>query len=115
MQNLTSDSCSATPISYKGDEMSRLSRPVIEFPIAVYLECLGDFGGLRHFGCKIRLQILARRPRFVIKATKYRAYLAQLSSSPLRCIWGVWGILGDLGTLGAKSVVRFLLGDPDLL
>jgi len=95
--------------------MSRLSRPVIEFPIAVYLERLGDFGGLRHFGCKISLHILTQRPGFAIKATKYRAYLAQLSSSPLRCIWGVCVIFGDLGTCGAKSDVRFLLGDPDFL
>jgi len=63
--NLTSDSCSATPISYKGDEISCLSRPVIEIPSEVYLGHLGN--------------------------------------------------LGDLGTLGAKSDVRFLLGDPDLL
>jgi len=48
-------------------------------------------------------------------ATKYRALLAQLSSSPFEAIWGVWGILGDLGTCGAKSDVRFLLGDPDFL
>jgi len=65
VQNQTSDSCSATPIRYKGDEISRLSRSVIEFPIAVYS--------------------------------------------------GRLGILGDLGTLSAKSDVRFLLGDPDLL
>jgi len=50
-----------------------------------------------------------------MKATKYRAYLVQLSSSPFWAIWGVWGISGDLDTLGAKSDVRLLLGDPDFL
>jgi len=30
MQNLTSYSCSPTPISYKGDEISRLSHLVFE-------------------------------------------------------------------------------------
>ena len=33
MQNLTSDSCSSTPISYWGDEISRLSCLVNEIPI----------------------------------------------------------------------------------
>jgi len=64
-----------------------------------------------HNGC----EVLAWRPRFPIKATKFRGYLAYLSSSPLQSTWGVWGISGDLGTCGAKSDVRFLLGDPDLL
>ena len=115
MQNLMSDSCSPTPISYQVDEISRLSRPVIEFSILGYLGRLRDFRGLRYFGCKISRQILARRPRFPIKATKYRAYLAQLSSFPFWAIWSVWGISGVLDTLGAKFDVRFLFGDPDFL
>ena len=66
-------------------------------------------------GAKSDVRFLLGDPSFPIKATKYRTYVAQLSNSPLRYIWGVWGILGDLGTCGAKSDVRFLLGDPDLL
>ena len=141
MQNLTSASCSVTPICYKGDEISRLSRPVIEFPILGYLGRLGDFGGLKYFGCKISRQILARRPRFPIKATrprfpikatKYRAYLAQLSSPPLSSIikipivgyfgvlgvfryFGYLGVLGYIATSCAKSDARILLDDPDFL
>jgi len=41
VQNLTLDSCSATPISYYGDEISRLSRLVIEIPILGDLVFLG--------------------------------------------------------------------------
>jgi len=44
VQNLTSYSCSATQISYWGDEISRLSRLVIEIPI---LGVFGVFGATR--------------------------------------------------------------------
>ena len=46
MQNLTSYSCSATLISYKCDEISRLSRLVIEIPIMGYLGVFGFWGYL---------------------------------------------------------------------
>jgi len=45
MQNLTLDSCSATPISYWGDEISRLSCLVMEIPILGY-RYLGFWGFL---------------------------------------------------------------------
>jgi len=41
MQNLTSHSCLMTPISYKCEEIWRLSRLVIEIPSLGYLEVLG--------------------------------------------------------------------------
>ena len=50
MQNLTSYSCLATLISYKGDEISRLSRIVFEIPI------LGYFGVLEVWGVFTYLQ-----------------------------------------------------------
>ena len=76
VQNLTSDSCFATPISYYGDEISRLSCLVIEIPILGYLGFLGgDLGVFSYFQRKI-WRILARRPWFPIWVTKFRAYLA---------------------------------------
>jgi len=50
VQNLTSDFCSATPISYIGDEISRLSRLIFEIPILAYFGVLGVFSFYR---CKI--------------------------------------------------------------
>jgi len=47
VQNLTSDSCSATPICYKGDDISRLTRLIINIPIVGYFGVLGVF---RYFG-----------------------------------------------------------------
>jgi len=41
VQHLTSDSCSATPISYIGDEISRLFRLVIGIPIVGYFRGWG--------------------------------------------------------------------------
>jgi len=54
MQNLTSDSCSATQISYWGDEISCLSCLVIEIPILGYryLGFLGFWGYLSTSGAK---------------------------------------------------------------
>ena len=65
MQNQTSDSCLPTPISYKGDEISRLSRPVIEFPNEVYLGHLGDLGDLGTLGAKSDVRILLGDPDFL--------------------------------------------------
>jgi len=165
VQNFTLYSCSLTPISYHGDDISRLCCLVIEIPILGYLvfwgfwrylaTCnaksdvgflLGDsdfllgrrnfapillsygdshfgvfgfFGGFGGFGvfsyfrCKISRHILAQRPRFPIRATKFRAYLALLSRSPFWAIWGFGGDLGYLATSDAKSHVIFLLIDPD--
>jgi len=46
VQNVTLYSSSATPISYKGDEISWLSRLVIEIPIVGYLGFWVFFGGI---------------------------------------------------------------------
>ena len=54
VQNLTSYSCSATPISYQGDQISRLSSLVIDIPILGYLGCFGCvLGVFSYFRCKI--------------------------------------------------------------
>ena len=54
VQNLTSNSYSATPISYKDAKISRLSCSVMEIPILCHL---GGFGGklevFGYFQCKI--------------------------------------------------------------
>jgi len=46
VQNLMTYCCSATPISYKCDEISRLSRLVIEIPIMGYLGVFRFWGYL---------------------------------------------------------------------
>jgi len=46
VQSLTSDSCSATPICYKGDEISRLTRLIIKIPIVGYFGVWGVWGYL---------------------------------------------------------------------
>jgi len=48
MQNLTSYSCSLTPISYIGDGISRQSRLIFEIPIVGYLG-IRVFGGVFSF------------------------------------------------------------------
>ena len=48
MQNLTSYSCSLTPISYIGDGISRQSRLIFEIPIVGYLG-IWVFGGVFSF------------------------------------------------------------------
>jgi len=53
-----SDSCSVTPICYKGDEISRLSCSVIEFPILGYLGRLGISGDLDTLGAKSDVRFL---------------------------------------------------------
>ena len=78
VQNLTSVSCSATPISYKGEEISRLSRLVIQIPTSGHFGVWGfcHFGGVfSYFWGKIWRNILALWPWFPIRVTKFRAYL----------------------------------------
>jgi len=50
MQNLTSDSCLATAISYKGDKISRFTRLIIKIPTVGYFGVLGVMGYLGILG-----------------------------------------------------------------
>ena len=84
----------ATPISYKGDNISHLSRLVIEIPILGYLGVFGVLGVFSYLRCKIWHHILARWPRFPKRATKFRAYFASFSRSPFRGIWGFGATFG---------------------
>jgi len=64
-QNLTSYSCSATPISYKGDEISRLSRLVVETPILGFLGVFGVLGYLPTSDAKSDVILLLSDPDFL--------------------------------------------------
>jgi len=63
------------PISYEGDEISHLSRLVIEIPILGYLGVFRVLGVFSYLQCKMWHHILAVWPRFLIWVTKFRAYL----------------------------------------
>ena len=65
MQNLASDTCSAAPISYEGDEISRLSRLVIEIPILGYLGVFLGEGYLATSGAKSDVIFLLSDPDFL--------------------------------------------------
>jgi len=114
VQNRTSDSCSATPISYNGDEISRLSRLVIEIPILCYLRLWGrGLGYLATSGAKSDVGFLLGNPDFLLR----RRNCAPISLSyrdPHFGLFGVfWGVWGYVATSGTKSDVGYLLGDPD--
>ena len=123
MQNLTSDSCSATSISYKGDEISRLSRPVFEFPIWGYLGVWGIWGDLGTCGAKSDVRSFSATPisykgdeisrltRLIIKIPNV-GYFGVLGVFRYFGYLGVWGYLA---TSCAKSEARILLDDPDFL
>ena len=64
VQNLASVSCSTTPISYYGDEISRLSRLVIEIPILGYL---GVWGYIATSGAKSDVIFLLGDPDFLLE------------------------------------------------
>jgi len=53
------------PISYKGDEISRLSRSVIEIPIMGYLGVLGVWGYLATSDAKSDVILLLSDPNFI--------------------------------------------------
>jgi len=65
MQNLTLDSCSAPPISYKGDEILHLPRIVIKIPILGYLGFLEFLGYLATSGAKSDVIFLLSDPNFL--------------------------------------------------
>ena len=100
-----------TFISYYGEEISRLSRLVIEIPIFGYLGFLGYSSTSNAKSDDIFLlsdpDFLYGRRNFVPISISYR--------DPHFGYLGVLGFLGYLATSGAKSDVIFLLGDPDFL
>jgi len=103
MQNLTSDSCSSTPISYWGDEISRLSCLVNEIPILGYFGVLGVFS---YFKCKIWRRILARRPRISIRWRNFAPIVLSYRDPYFGLpVFGFLGFWGYLSTSGAKSDV----------
>jgi len=64
-----SDSCSATPSSYKGEEISRLSRLIIEIPI---LGHLGVRGGIRGIcSAKYDVRFLFGDPNFLYRCQNF--------------------------------------------
>jgi len=85
---------------------------IFEIPFWDILQLGATFGLYSYFQSEIWRQVLARRPRFPITATKFRAYLVELSRSPFWAIWGFWGYVA---TSDAKSDVKFLLGNPNFL
>ena len=75
MPNLTSGSCSATPISYYGDEISCLSRLVIVIPILGYLEVWRVWGYLATFVAKYRNDRCGTQLKLVNQKIKKQKYL----------------------------------------
>jgi len=114
MQNLTSYSCSATPISYIGDEISRLSCLVIEFPIFGYLGVLGFLGYLATSDAKSDVIFLLGVPDFLYRRGNFAPILRSYRV-PHFWLFGGIGFWGYLATSNAKSDVIFLLSDPDFL
>jgi len=112
MQKLTSDSCSATPISYWGDVTSCLSCLVIEIPILGY-RYLG-FGGFRWYF--LPMQYLTSDSCSSTPISYWDDEISRISCLVNEIpILGYLGVLGYLATSNAKSDVGFLLGDPDFL
>jgi len=89
MQNLTLESCSATPISYKGDETLRLSCLVIEIPILGYL---GVWGYLATSGVKSDVIFLLSDSNFLYRRRNF-APISLNFRDPHFMLFGVfWGI-----------------------
>jgi len=114
VQNLTLYSCSATPIYYKGDEISRLFRLVIEIPILGTLGLWGFLGYLATSGAKSDVIFLLGDPDFLLGRRNF-APIWLCCRDPYFGLFVFWGFLGYLATFGAKSDVIFLLSDRDFL
>jgi len=94
LQDLTSYSCLATPISYYGDEISRLSRLVIEIPILGHFGVLGVFWGyVATSSAKSDVIFLLGDPNFLLG----RRNFAPISLSYRDPHFGPFGGLGVLG------------------
>ena len=104
MPNLTSGSCSATPISYYGDEISRLSRVVIEIPILGYLGVLGEgvWGYLATSDAKSDVIFLLGDPDFVLG----RRNFAPISLSYRDPHFGLFGGLGGFGATRSPELTQ---------
>jgi len=115
MPNLTSGSCSATPISYYGDEISRLSRLVIEIPILGYLWVLGVLGYVATSSAKSDVMFLLGDPDFLLRRRNFAPISLSYRDPHFGLFGSFGGFWGYLPTSDAKSDVIFLLGDPDFL
>jgi len=89
MPNLMSRSCSATPISYCGDEISCLSRLVIEIPILGYL---GVWGGRLGYwaasGAKSDVIFLLCNPDFLLGRQNFAPISLSYRDPHFGGLWG---------------------------
>ena len=101
MQNLTSYSCSASPISYIDEEISRLSCVVIEFPIFGYLGFLGFWGYLATSDAKSDVMFLLGDPDFLYRPGNFAPILLSYRV-PHSWLFGGFGVLGVISYFQCK-------------
>jgi len=92
MPNLTSGSCSATPISYNGDEISRLSRLVIEIPILGYLGVWGFWGYVATSDAKSDVIFLFGDPDFLLGQRNFAPFSLSYRDPHLGLFGGFGGM-----------------------
>jgi len=115
MQNLTSDSCSATPISYYGDEISRLSCLIIEIPILGYLRVSGVLEVFSYFWCKKLTSYSCSATPISYKGDEISRLSRLVIEIPIFGLFGGFGFFGVFSYFRCKTDVTFLLGDPGFL
>jgi len=103
MQNMTSYSCSATPISYKNDEISRISRIVFDIPLWGILE----FGAtLTSYSCSTT--------QISYKCDEISRLSRLVTEILLWCIWGFGGVFGYIRCKIRRHILalrpQFLIG-----
>ena len=100
-----------TPISYMGDEISRLSRLVIEIPIFGYLEVLRFLGYLATSDAKSDVIFLLSDPDFLFGRQNF-APISLTYRDPHFWLFGFFGVWGGgyLATLTSKVHVTWFNG-----
>ena len=115
MQNLTAYSYSATPISYYGDEISRLSRVVIEIPIFCYLGVLSFFGYLATSDAKSDVIFLLGDPDFLLGRWNFASIFLSYRDPHFGLFGVLWGVLGVFSYFRCKIWRHILARRPDFL
>jgi len=117
VQNLASYSCSATLISYIGNEISRLSRYVIEIPIFGYFGVLtlSFLGYLVTSDAKSDVIFLLSDPDFLLRRRNLAPISLSYRDPHFWLFRGSEVFWGYLATSDAKFDVIFLLSDPNFL
>jgi len=109
MQNLTTYSCSLTPISYMGDEISRLSRLVIEIPILAIWGFWVFLGYLATSSAKSDVIFLLGDPDFLYRRRNF-APISLSYRDPQFDYLGVLGFGGPPNVVGlGKTFLHFPL------